>query len=201
MNKTTFVEIIQARRTVYGLGNASPVPDAEITELVGTLLRHVPSAFNCQSQRVALLFGDRHQQLWSIVRDALRKIVPADRFPDTAAKIGGFAAGHGTVLFFDDTAVTEGLGQEYPAYKANFPIWADHANGMLQFAVWCQLAEVGLGASLQHYGELIETEVKTAFDLPASWHLLAQMPFGNIDTPPDDKDFQPLNQRMRVFGG
>lgn len=199
MASKIFAEIIRKRRSVYGLGGSSPVADEAIAELVSSAILHVPSAFNCQSQRVALLFGARHQQLWTIVKDALRRIVPAAKFKATEEKIDGFAVGHGTVLFFDDTAVTKRLGDEYPTYRANFPIWADHANGMLQFAVWCQLAEVGLGASLQHYGELIDAEVKKAFDLPSSWRLIAQMPFGSITAAPGPKDFLPVAERLRIF--
>ena len=92
MASKTFAEIIRKRRSVYGLGGSSPVADEAIAELVSSAILHVPSAFNCQSQRVALLFGARHQQLWTIVKDALRRIVPAAKFKATEEKIDGFAA-------------------------------------------------------------------------------------------------------------
>lgn len=37
---------------------------------------------------------------------------------------------------------------------------------MLQFVVWTALEEVGFGASLQHYGALIEEEVRQRWSLP-----------------------------------
>ncbi len=199
MTDKTFLQLVRNRRSIYGLNSSSPISDEAIAELVGSILREAPSAFNCQSQSVALLFGARHQQLWNIVKDALRKIVPATQFKPTEDKIDSFAAGYGTILFFDDTEVTTGLCNEYPTYRENFPIWADQANGMLQFAIWCQLAEVGLGASLQHYGNLIEAEVTKAFDLPSSWRMIAQMPFGGITAPPGAKDYLPVAERLRVF--
>lgn len=194
-----FTEIISKRRSIYGLGAESPVSDQEIIALVQEVIRQVPSAFNCQSQKAVLLLGEKHLQFWQMAREALRKIVKTAKFPATEAKIDSFAAGRGTVLFFDDTVVTAQLGENFPTYRDNFPVWAGHANGMLQFALWCQFAEVGLGASLQHYSELVHEQVREAFDLPASWQLLAQMPFGNIVAPPEEKDFLPIEERLRVF--
>ncbi len=199
MTNKKFLELARNRRSIYGLDSSSPTTDEAIAELVSAIQREAPSAFNCQSQRVALLFGARHQQLWNITKDALRKIVPATQFKPTEDKIDSFAAGRGTLLFFDDTEVTTELCNEYPTYRANFPIWAEQANGMLQFAIWCQLAEVGLGASLQHYSNLIEAEVTKAFELPSSWRMIAQMPFGGITAPPGAKDYLPMAERLRVF--
>lgn len=199
MANKKFLELVRNRRSIYGLASSSPISDEVIVELISSIQREAPSAFNCQSQRVVLLFGARHQQLWNIVKDALRKIVPATQFKPTEDKIDSFAAGRGTLLFFDDTEVTTDLGNEYPTYRANFPIWAEQSNGMLQFAIWCQLAEVGLGASLQHYSNLIEAEVTKAFDLPSSWRLIAQMPFGGITAAPRAKDYLPMAERLRIF--
>ena len=46
-------------------------------------VRHVPSAFNSQTTRVVLLLGESHKKLWQIVKDALKKIVPAEAFAKT----------------------------------------------------------------------------------------------------------------------
>jgi predicted oxidoreductase (fatty acid repression mutant protein) len=108
-------------------------------------------------------------------------------------------AGHGTVLYFDETAVTARAGGPVPnSYRDNFPVWAQQANGMLQFAVWTALEQEGLGASLQHYNPLIDDEVKKAFSLPDSWQLIAEMPFGAPAGKPGDKAVQPAEERMRV---
>ena len=48
-------------------------------------VRHVPSAFNSQSTRVVLLLGESHKKLWQIVKDALKRIVPAEAFVKTEA--------------------------------------------------------------------------------------------------------------------
>lgn len=194
-----FYEAVQNRRTIYALSSASPISDDRITEVVGHAVKYVPSAFNNQSQRAVVLFGENHHKLWNIVLEALRKIVPPENFAQTEAKIRAFAAGHGTVLYFDDTSVTKALMQQFPLYRDNFPGWAQHANGMLQFAVWTALESEGLGASLQHYNPLIDEAVREAWSLPKEWKLIAQMPFGAPTAAPDDKDSEPLEKRLLVF--
>ena len=112
----SFKEAIQHRRTHYGIGNNSPISDNEIHEIIKTAVTHVPSAFNSQSTRIVLLLGESHKKLWEIVKDTLRKIVPAEAYKATEAKIdNSFEAGYGTVLFFEDTAVVEGLQKQFPS--------------------------------------------------------------------------------------
>jgi predicted oxidoreductase (fatty acid repression mutant protein) len=55
--------------------------------------------------------------------------------------------------------------------------------------VWTALAEAGIGASLQHYAPLIDAEVARTWDVPLSWKLRAQMPFGSNEAPFPDKTF------------
>ena len=195
----TFLEAMRDRRTVYTISGGSPVSDERIEEAVGAAVRNAPSAFNSQSARAVLLCGEAHRKLWSIVMEALRKIVPAESFAKTEEKVNSFAAGHGTVLYFDDTETTEALMEKFPAYRDNFPTWAQQSNGMLQFAVWTMLEQEGLGASLQHYNPLVDSEVKAAWKLPQSWKLIAEMPFGEPTGKPGPKDFLPLEKRLLIF--
>lgn len=89
-----------------------------------------------------------------------KKIVSEDNFPATKEKIESFEAGYATVLFFEDTKIIKSLQESFPTYSANFPIWSKESSGMHQFNVWTSLKLLGYGASLQHYNELIEDEVK-----------------------------------------
>jgi predicted oxidoreductase (fatty acid repression mutant protein) len=195
----TFSAALRGRRTYYSIGKTSPVGDERIRSLVAQTLVSVPSAFNSQSARAVLLFGAAHEKLWRITLETLRGRVPADGFARTEAKIASFAAGHGTVLYFDETAVTAALADQFPTYRDNFPVWAQQANGMLQFAVWTALEQAGLGASLQHYNPLIDAAVKSAFSLPDSWQLVAEMPFGVPTGMPAEKQTQAAEERMRVI--
>ena len=190
---------ILKRRTYYDISDKSAISDSAIREIIDYAVKHTPSAFNSQSARVVLLFGENHKKLWEIVRDSLRNIVPANSFQSTNDKINSFAAGHGTVLFYEDEAVIEKLQTDFPLYKDAFPGFSMNSAGMLQYVVWTMLRDEGLGASLQHYGNLIEAEAAKTWNLDAKWRLIAQMPFGIPNSEPDAKDFQPLNQRVKVF--
>lgn len=70
---------------------------------------------------------------------------------------------------------------------------------MLQLVIWTALEMEGLGASLQHYNELIEGDIKNQWSIPSSWKLIAQMPFGKATAEAGEKQFQPLETRIKVF--
>ena len=200
MANRNFKEALKHRRTYYSITDKSPVPDEQIKEIIDFALLNVPSAFNSQSTRVVLLLGEQHRRLWNIVKDTLRKIVPADAFKATEQKIdGSFACGYGTVLFFEDLEVVENLQKAFPAYKDNFPGWSVQTSGMHQLAVWAMLEDVGFGASLQHYNPLIDDEVRKTWNIPASWRLMSEMPFGEPTGEPGKKEAEPLDKRFLIF--
>ena len=65
------------------------------------------------------------------MKDALKKIVPAEAFVKTEEKIDhSFACGYGTVLFFEDQKVVKGLQEAFPAYQENFPGWSLQTSAM-----------------------------------------------------------------------
>ena len=134
------------------------------------------------------------------MKDAFKRIVPAEAFVKTEEKIDhSFACGYGTVLFFEDQKVVKGLQEAFPSYQENFPGWSLQTSAMHQLAIWVMLEDVGFGASLQHYNPLIDEEVRRAWDLPEHWHLIAEMPFGLPVGKPGEKEFQPLEERVRIF--
>ncbi|MBD8347349.1 MULTISPECIES: nitroreductase family protein [unclassified Dysgonomonas] len=195
-----FKETIKHRRTYYSISNTSPISDKEIQEIVEYAVLHVPSSFNSQSTRVVLLLGDNHRKLWNIVKETLRKVVPADSFKATEDKIDNcFAAGYGTILYFEDQAVVEGLQKAFPSYSENFPKWSEHTSAMHQYAIWNMLEDAGFGASLQHYNPLIDAEVAKTWNIDPNWKLISQMPFGTPATEPGEKEFSPLEKRVLVF--
>ncbi|WP_019911403.1 nitroreductase family protein [Paenibacillus sp. HW567] len=194
-----FLEAVQSRRSIYALSKESTISDARIQEIVEAAVLHSPTSFNSQSSRVVVLLGDKHDKVWDITTETLRKIVPADSFEGTAQKLASFKAGYGTVLFFEDQAVVKNLQENFALYAENFPIWSNQSSGILQHVVWTAFAEEGLGASLQHYNPLIDDEVKSTFGIPADWKLIAQMPFGKTASAPGDKEFQPVEDRVKVI--
>ncbi len=196
---STFVEALKNRRSIYQLGENISLSNTELEELVKDVVKHSPSSFNSQTQRVVILFGDSSKKLWSITEAALKEVTPEEAFPNTQAKLNGFAAGKGTILFFEDTDVVKGLQEQFALYADNFPIWSDQATGLTQSNVWVALSENNIGASLQHYNPLIDAEVAKAFDIPASWALKAQMPFGSIEGAAGEKEFMADEDRFKVF--
>jgi predicted oxidoreductase (fatty acid repression mutant protein) len=197
--KKDFYTATADRRTFYGISKDIVVTDDRIEEIIEHAVKHTPSAFNSQSARVVLLLNKHHDKLWNSTKEVLRKIVPADQFASTEDRINSFRNGYGTVLFFEDNSVIESLQAKFPIYKDNFPIWSQQASGMHQYVIWTSLEIEGLGVSLQHYNELIEADVKKEWNIPSEWKLIAQMPFGQPTVQPDEKQFEPLEQRIKVF--
>lgn len=193
-----FKESLTKRRSVYQLSNEAVISDEEVTNLVAHSLQYTPSSFNSQSQRVVILFDQKHLDLWNLTKEALKKVVPVADFSKTEEKINSFMAAHGTILFFDDQKTTKGLIEKFPIYKHNFELWYQQQNGMLQSNIWVMLAEKNVGASLQHYNELIEAKVKETFGLPIDWQLIAQMPFGKIVSQPELKPHISISERMLI---
>lgn len=193
------IQSIQKRRTQYALGNVLPISEENTIALIQAAVRLAPSSFNSQSSRAVILFGEESRELWRMAESALRKIVPAEAFAATKAKLDGFAAGAGTVLFYEDQDVVKGLQEKFALYADNFPIWSEQASGMAQFAVWTALANADVGASLQHYNPLIDADVAARWNIPASWKLRAQMPFGSNERPFGEKAFMDDEQRFKVF--
>lgn len=194
-----FYSAVKGRRSIYALDKNVGVSDERIMEVINHSVLHTPSAFNSQTGRVVVLFGEGHDKLWNITMEALRKVVPAANFKDTEDKINSFKAGYGTVLYFEDQKAVKGLQEQFALYKDNFPVWSNQGSGMLQNVIWTALYIEGLGASLQHYNELIEEEVSKAFNLPKGWKMMAQMPFGNIVQEAGEKQFAPLEGRVKVI--
>ena len=194
-----FYEAIEGRRTYYEISKEKVVSDDKIKEIIEHAVKYTPSAFNSQTARVVLLLDKQHTKLWDITKESLRKIVDADKFSTTEEKINSFSSGYGTILFFEDNDTVEYLQNEFPTYKDNFPIWSKESSGMNQFNIWTSLELNGYGASLQHYNELIEAEVKKEWNIPEGWEMRAQMPFGKPTSNPGEKEFKPLEDRVIVY--
>lgn len=187
------------RRSIYGLGKDIGINRSEVEAVLRDVLLTTPSAFNSQTARILLLWGKESDEFWDIAENELRKIVPADSFSSTHDKISSFRAGAGTILFYDESATITALQEQFPSYADNFPVWALEAGGMVQFAVWNQFAEMRIGASLQHYNPLVDDATAKRWNIPATWKLRAQMPFGKITAPGAEKNTLPVSDRLKVY--
>ncbi|MGY3314960.1 putative oxidoreductase (fatty acid repression mutant protein) [Peribacillus simplex] len=194
-----FYTAIKERRSNYGINKEVQVSDEKIKEIVEFAVKHTPSAFNSQSSRLVVLTGSAHDKLWDITTQALRKAVGEGDFSGTQQKMDSFKAGYGSVLFFEDESVVKSLQEQFATYADNFPIWSQQTSGMHQLVIWTALEAEGLGATLQHYNPLIDDEVKKEWNVPSNWKLIAQMPFGNPTAQPGDKEFKPLEDRIKFY--
>ncbi|MBB6674837.1 nitroreductase family protein [Cohnella nanjingensis] len=194
-----FLTAVEDRRTVYALGKKAVVSDARISEIVEFAVKHSPSSFNSQSARVVVLLDEQHDKFWDLTKSTLKAMVSEEQWVSTEQRLDGFKAGYGSVLFFEDASVVEGLQNAFPSYKDNFPIWSGHSSGMLQFVVWTALEAEGFGASLQHYNPLVDGFVQKEWNVPANWKLQAQLVFGEPVAAAGAKEFQPVSDRVKVY--
>ena len=195
----SFLDHIKQRRTIYAVGKNVAFTPEQIESVIKEAVNHSPSAFNSQTSRIVTLFGESHLQFWNIVRETLRKIVPEAAFEGTNTKINSFAAGYGTVLFYEDQDVVKSLQEQFALYADNFPVWSEHSSAIAQFAVWTALSEQNIGASLQHYNPIVDAEIAEIFDIPANWKLRAQLVFGSIEAPAGEKTFMAEADRFKTF--
>lgn len=194
------IELLAKRRTQYALGKSIPLTRDEVENLIRQAVRLSPSSFNSQSSRAVILFGEDSEKAWSLIEAELRRIVPADAFASTEAKMKGFAAGVGTVLFYEDQDTIRNLQEKFPLYADAFPGFSGNSAGMAQLAVWTALAEAGIGASLQHYSPIADDVLAQAFGVPTGWKLIAQMPFGSNEAEIPPKTFIGDAERFITLG-
>lgn len=141
---------MRRRRSIYTIGDSCGLPDEQLIAVLENVLREVPSGWNSQSQQMVILLGRAHRRLRNeITPAALHEATSGERWPRTQEKIHRFAAGHGTLLLFDDVDVTDELAKKIPLYADNFTDWANVSIGMLEYAEWLELTELGFGASLR----------------------------------------------------
>lgn len=179
------------RRTIYNLNKNLPVSVDEVIKTVQNVTELVPDAFNMKSSRVVVVTGAKQDELWDKIYDVFEGKVPRE-------KIDGFKAAAGTILYFYDDTVVKNMQAQFAAYADNFPVWANHASAMLQISIWSALRDLNVGANLQHYNPVIDDLVKSLYDLPASYKLVAQMPFGGIGAFPDAKPAEDIDARVKV---
>ena len=195
-----FLTAVKNRRSYYNITNEAIISNEKLKELIELAVEHSPSAFNSQSSRAVLLLGEEHKKLWDIALNKLKPLVSEENFVNTKQKIESFAAGYGTVLYYEEQTTVRALQDNFPLYSDNFPTWSEHASAILQFVIWTALEAEGFGASLQHYNPLIDVEVAKTWDIPGDWKLIAQMPFGKPAGPAGDKSFLPIDTKVKVFG-
>lgn len=195
-----FLDLIENRRTIYALAKNVEQSPEYLTDLIQNAIKQSPSSFNSQSSRAVILFNDAHEKFWGFVKETLKSYAKDEEgAAKTAAKMDSFAAGLGTVLFFEDQDVVADLQAKFPSYAENFPIWSEHSTAIAQFAVWTALHTEGLGANLQHYNPIVDEQVHAEWEIPSNWKLRAQLVFGSRAGEAYPKDYMDDAARFKVF--
>jgi predicted oxidoreductase (fatty acid repression mutant protein) len=191
-------ETIIKRRSIRRLKKSNDVNREVIEEILKTAM-YVPSAFNMQSYRIVVLDGSNHDDLWDIVEEMLIEKMGKEKYIErgTDNKIRGFRGGNGTLLVFEDEKVLEEKREKFKSYREQVPSWSYQGSGIIQYAIWLQLVEVGLSASLQHYNPMIDERVKERFKIDDRWSLISQIPYGLSDEELEPREFVPFEQIVR----
>lgn len=198
-DEVSFNDAIEQRRTIYNLESTISIDDSELEELIAHAVKHVPSAFNSQSTRIVLLLNDKNEKFWENTKEILKETMGPDRdFEPTRQKIDNFKHSYGTILYYEDKDVITGLQEKMPNFYDNFEIWSNQTNAMHQYAIWTALATKGIGASLQHYNPIVDEATANEFNIPKTWKLVAQMPFGNVREEAGEKDIKPVEPRFLI---
>ncbi|KAI1122691.1 nitroreductase [Nemania abortiva] len=201
-SELTLAEGIKNRRSLHVLSDDVKVPDSRVEEILRHAILHSPSPFNCQSGRAVLLVKEEHKKFWDMAFEVAKAAVAPPIFAAAyEPRIKLFRAAYGTILFYDDPAPVNAIAEKRPLLKDHLPQWMDHANGMLQYAVWTMLAAEGLGCNLQHYNPMVNARASELWNIPDTWLLRAQMVFGTPAGPPMlEKQFEPVEKRLFTYG-
>ncbi len=184
------LESLKNRRSHYDIHKNIPVSEEKVFDLIKEATELVPDAYNMKSSRLVVATGAKQDELWDNIDKVFENKIPRE-------KINSFKNGYGTILYFYDNAVVKELQDKFPTYADNFPKWANQSAGMLQLSIWSALKELDIGASLQHYNPIIDDMIREMFDIPESWVLNAQMPFGGIGSHPEPKMSEDITLRVK----
>lgn len=72
------IEFLKKRRSIYAIGKNVELSNEQIIELIEGAVKNSPTAFNSQTVRAVIAFGESSDRIWDIVLDELRKVVKDD---------------------------------------------------------------------------------------------------------------------------
>ena len=194
-----YSDILKTRRSIYILNDQLPVSQAIVAGRIKEAISLSPTAFMMQGIHAVILTGDNHKKLWDkIVYNTLQKIVPAEAFKRTEIKLNTFSQATGTILLLRDLEAVEQMRKEYATYADEMDKWSWQDLGIAMVNIWNSLAEINVGANIQHYNPLIDDEVKATWNIPANYQLVGQMVYGGIVSRPGDKEHKSGDELVRV---
>lgn len=195
---SALTELVKNRRSQYAIGNDTDLTNEEIVERITKIVRDVPSASNSQTTRLAFVFGEENEKLWSHILDVQKDVMQGEMWDMMSGVMEGAKNGVGTIIFFEDLDAVEKM----PTSPSRTEVYKQNNNANVQYAVWLALTEMGLGGSLQHmnvgYEQGFDRSVKELLGLPERWEMQAQMPFGSIEGENGEKEYIADSDRVVV---
>ncbi|KIH93561.1 nitroreductase family protein [Sporothrix brasiliensis 5110] len=192
------------RRTVYTLKDTSHVPDARIEEIVKQVLSFNPSSYNTQVDRVTVVLGPKHKQLWQIIIDAVQPVLEQAGpgvWDAMRPRLEGHKSAYGSVLFWVSDKALDDARETHKAAAQALPQFAEHASAIAQILVWTALELEGFGANLQHLGIVpgVSTALQAFLGLPADYSLKAHLNFGEeAGEHPEKPAKLPLSETFKI---
>ena len=200
----TFLADLAKRRSFYKLTDkTSFYRQSDMILAIRDAMKFTPAAFDMPTTHVVVAFNEKNAQLWQAVRDVFAKKLAKkpNMLQSFNQRVDGLAGGIGTILFYQDVSMVKDLKETYAMYAAEFADWSMQECGMVQLNIWSALANINVGANLQHYNPDIDDAMKKMFDVPDDWKLISQMPFGTpTEGPQKPLDYdKPMDDRIKVF--
>ncbi|VEI12981.1 nitroreductase family protein [Trueperella bialowiezensis] len=189
---TTLSDLIHARRSVYHIGTNTEHTAESVADALRGIITRLPSAMNSQTTRLVVVSGDNNTKVWDSIHSDQKGALSPDMYERFAPRFTQAKQGLGTVLLFESRTAVENMGLN----PARSEIYKENNHAITALAVWLQLTELGLGTSLQHFNVGYESGIRELLGLPDDFEMLAQMPFGSIETPGADKPALDPNERV-----
>lgn len=194
-----FKDLIKKRRSVYEVGKDTDLSPEEIHEYIQEVVKEVPTAFNSQSTRVVIVTGAANEAVWDEIHRAQKEALDKDMYDFMAPRFENSKKALGTVLFFEDQEEV----QKMPTNEVRANLYKEQNSAFAQYAVWLALTDLDLYATLQHfnigYKENYDKSIREMLNLPDSFELNAEMPFGSKASEANKKAYMDVDEQTRLI--
>ena len=196
---SNFTDLQAKRRSTYVIGKNTDISKEQITEALREAAKNVPSSFNSQTSRLVLVFDEANERVWKEIYNVQKDVLDEATWGMMGPVIEGAGQGVGTILFFEDR---DAVKENIPAAESQQNLYKQDNSSNQQYAAWLTLAELGLGGTLQHfnigYEQGFDKVFRELLDLPESYEMVAQMPFGSIEQEYEPKDYIDSHVQVQV---
>ena len=194
-----YTDLQAKRRSTYVTGKNTDLSQEEISRAIREAAKNVPTAFNSQTSRLVVVFDDANERVWKEIYNVQKDVLDEATWGMMGPVIEGAGQGVGTILFFEDR---DAVKENIPADEHRQNLYKQDNSSNHQYAAWLTLAELGLGGTLQHfnigYEEGFDKVIRDLLDLPESYEMIAQMPFGSIEQEYEAKDYIDSHIQVQV---